>query len=308
MASVLITGSRGFIASELALRLIEEGHELEGFDVYDGRDIRNLGQVKDAVKGKDAVFHLAAIADLNRSRVRPLETMDVNVKGTWNVATACQESGATLYFASTCCVYGNQSVHPVSETRLPNPAEIYACSKLAAESVIKAFHFTYGLQYNLMRFATIYGPGTRPALATHIFMGQALRGENITVHGDGKQTRTLTYISDLVDGIIALYNSGKVNDVWNLSAEEEISARQMAEDIKRIACSQSFIVHTPQRVGQTFKESISADKMRQEVGWEAKTDWRKGLAEMYDWYVSTNQVEHRYEMPTEAKVCGPVSG
>jgi UDP-glucose 4-epimerase len=227
---ILVTGGKGFLGAKLVEKL-SQNHDVDSFDIVDGYELRNLNDVRINVAGKASVFHLAAVADLNRSRVNPRETFKVNLEGTWNIAQACKEYGAKLYFASTCCVYGNQKAHPVTEESLPNPAEIYACSKLAGESIVKGFHYTYGLQYNMMRFATIYGPGTRPALATHIFMGQALRGEPITVHGDGTQTRTLTYIDDLIDSIVALHDSGKMNDVWNLTTEEEVSALQMARDI-----------------------------------------------------------------------------
>lgn len=295
MNTILITGAKGFIGSKLIERL---GQGCQCFDMVDGEDLRDLNKVKEAVKGKSSVFHLAAVADLNWARVHPIETMEINLQGTWNVAKACSEYGAKLYFASTCCVYGTQNNHPTTENSLPNPNEIYACSKLAGEAVIKGFNKTYGLEYNLMRFATIYGEGTRPALATHIFLGQALRGEPITVHGSGNQTRTLTYIDDLVDAIVALYKSGKKNDVWNMTATEEISAMRMAEDIKGLTKSNSPIISIPQRVGQTFKEEISADKMKLHTGWEARVSWMEGLERMYGWFLKTNQIENKYEMPT----------
>ena len=294
---ILCTGSSGFIASHLIRSLRERGHRVTPFDMLDGKDLRNLDQVRSAVSGVDTVFHLAAIADLNRSRVDPIETMEINVEGTWNVAYACWKAGAKLFYSSTCCAYGNQEHHPVDENTLPNPAEIYACSKLAGEYVIKGFHHTYGLPYNIMRFATIYGEGTRPALGTHIFFGQALRREPITVHGDGQQTRTLTHVDDLVAGIVALYDSERLNEVWNLTTEEEVSALGMARDIRSLVGSLSEIVFVPQRVGQTFRESISAEKMRREIGWEAKVKWKEGLERMKWWYLMDGQVEITYQMP-----------
>lgn len=298
---ILVTGSRGFIATRLVQALQAQGHDVDGFDVLNGQDLRNYEQVRDAVNGNDAVFHLAAVADLNYMRVHPRESLAINVHGTENVALACRDSGAILYFASTCCVYGNQPVHPVTEKTLPLPAELYAASKLASEDLIVGLSMTHGLRYNLMRFATIYGPGTRPALASHIFMGQALRGEDITVHGTGEQTRTLTYIDDLVDGIVALFNSGKQNDVWNLSAESEVSALRMATEIRYLTRSDSRIVFVPDRPGQTLRESISADKMLKATGWHARTDWGTGVRAMLEWFLSTNQVENRYRIPEAIK-------
>ena len=302
MAKILITGGRGFIGSHLVARLHNLGHEVGVFDVADGQDICNYDQVRELVNGHDDVFHLAAVADLNYMRVHDKESLAINVHGTENVALACRDAGAVLYFASTACVYGNQPVHPVDENTLPRPAELYAGSKLAGESIIVGLSKTHGLKYNLMRFATIYGPGTRPALASHIFMGQALRGEDITVHGTGEQTRTLTYIDDLIHGIVALHRSGKVNDVWNLSAEAEVSALRMATEIRYLTHSDSRIVFIPDRPGQTFRESISAEKMRRATGWHARTDWSMGAQKMLEWFIATNQVKNRYRIPEAIKV------
>jgi nucleoside-diphosphate-sugar epimerase len=213
------------------------------------------------------------------------------------VAESCVKHQAKLFYASTCCVYGNQEVHPVTEKTLPNPAEIYACSKLAGEQVIRGFGLMYSLPYNFMRFATIYGPGLRPALGVHIFLGQALRGEPITVHGRGEQTRTLTYIDDLIDGIIALQTSGKENESWNLTAEREISAMEMAKVAKEIASSDAPIVLVPQRPGQTFKEQISAQKMKDLTGWVAKTSFEDGMAKTFEWFKETGQIAYKYEEP-----------
>jgi len=294
---ILCTGSRGFIGTKLVERLQAEGHDVSTFDLADKQDLRNYGSVQRAVQGMDAVFHLAAVADLNRSRVHPMETMEINVKGTWNVAHACWQHQAKLFYASTCCTYGNQKHHPVTELTLPAPAEIYACSKLAGEHVIEGYHHTYGLPYNHMRFATIYGEGTRSALGTHIFLGQALRGEPITVHGDGLQTRTLTHVDDLINAIAALFNSGKMNGAWNMTTEEEVSALQMAQDIKKLTKSTSEIVFYTQRVGQTTRESVSAEKMLSETGWKARIPWNEGIARMHWWFVSTGQKENLYRTP-----------
>lgn len=293
---ILVTGSAGFIGGKLVEHLQCLGHEVIGFDKTEGKDLLDKFDVYRSVHGRDAVFHLAAVADLNWMRENYERALDINIRGTVNMAVACRDEGAKLYFATTCCVYGHQHVHPTTEESMPCPSELYAESKFAGERIIRGLSLTHGLQYNLMRFATVYGPGTRPALATHIFMGQALRNEPITVHGNGEQTRTLTYVDDLVDGIVAIFQSGKLNDVWNISAEREISANEMAESIKWLTESKSPIIHIPQRPGQTFKEQISAAKMRRECGWTAKTGWEEGISRMLDWFVATRQAEKKYEL------------
>jgi nucleoside-diphosphate-sugar epimerase len=280
---ILATGGAGFIGSHLVNRLKLKGHEVDIFDITSGHDLRNVEQVGVAIKGKDAVFHLAAIADLSWARNHSKETMDINVLGTINVAEGCGKYKVPLYYASTCCVYGNQKKHPSNESTPPNPSEIYAYTKLAGEEVIKGYGELTGLRYNLMRFATIYGEKMRSALGVHIFLRQALKGQPITVHGDGKQTRTLTYIDDLVDGMVMLFESNLFLREINLSTEESISAISMAKRIKKLTKSKSPIVFIPQRPGQTFKEEIDASKAKNKFGWKTKTPFNKGLERTLAW-------------------------
>lgn len=280
---ILVTGGKGFIGSALSAALKKEGHQVETFDCVDGQNICDAKQVNAAIQGKDMVFHLAAVADLNWAREHPKETIDINVMGTANIAEACKNYGVPLQYASTCCVYGNQKKHPVTEEFLCNPAEIYACTKLAGENVIRGYHLMYGLKYNFLRFATIYGPGMRPALGVHIFFRQALQGEPLTIHGDGKQTRTLTYIDDLIAGIIAVMNKRIEGEAINLTTEEEISALEMAKRIKVFIQSPSPILYIDQRPGQTFRELISAKKANILCGWKAKVSFQEGLEKTYAW-------------------------
>jgi nucleoside-diphosphate-sugar epimerase len=280
---ILVTGGKGFLGSILIKNLRQLGHEVESYDLVDGNDLLDRDKLKNAVQGKDAVFHLAAVADLNISREDPLKNMDINVLGTINVAEACWKANATLYFASTCCAYGNQEIHPSDEKSLPNPTEIYACSKLAGENIILGYAKTCGLEYNIMRLATFYGPEMRPALAIHVFLAQALKNQPITVHGDGSQTRTLTYINDIVSGMVSLFNSGVKNEIVNITTEEEVSVLDMVKTVKEVTKSKSDIVFIPQRPGQILKEQLLAGKAKRLFGWQAKTSFREGVEKSYEW-------------------------
>ncbi|MFA5746647.1 MAG: NAD-dependent epimerase/dehydratase family protein [Candidatus Paceibacterota bacterium] len=282
---ILITGGSGFIGQHLVKKLEDQGHSVEVFDLINGQDLLNSQQVDEAIKGKDVVFHLAAIADLYESKKNPSKNMNINVVGTINVAEACLKHKAILNYASTCCVYGNPEVHPSVEKSLPNPTEIYACSKLAGEYVILGYAKTCGLKYNIMRFATIYGPGMRSALATYVFLDQAIKGLPITVHGTGKQTRTLTFTEDLVDGMIEWFNSGITDEIVNLTTEEEISVLETIEMIKKMTGSKSEIVFLPERQGQIFREQIEAQKALALFGWKAKHTFEEGMAKTYKWFL-----------------------
>ncbi len=290
---ILITGGNGSIGRRLADKLRAEKHEVVSYDLVDGKDLLDRETLDKEIEGVDVVFHLAAVADLNWARVHPYETLEINVKGTYNVAFSCLQHKKPVYYASTCCVYGNQEYHPDNEKTLPNPSEVYAYTKLAGEEVIKGLAVSYGLEYNIIRFATIYGPDMRPAMGVHVFMGQALRNEPITIHGDGVQTRTLTYVDDLVDGVVAIFNSGVMNETINVSTEESVSALDMANKIKKLTNSKSEITFIEQRPGQTTIEEICAIKALEMCNWQAKTTFDEGLAKTLDWFIKTNQIEKR---------------
>ena len=290
---ILVTGSDGFIGMPVVERLRAEGHEVVPFDILSGKDMLNREQVDEAIAdGIQIVYHIAAQADLTKihSFDDAYQAVRLNVEGTHNIAYACAKHNAWLIYASTCCVYGNQEVHPESEdTSLPNPSEIYAYTKLAGEQIIRGYHLNFGMAYTILRFATIYGPGMRDALAPHIFFDQAYKGVDITVHGTGEQDRTQTYIDDLVDGIVATaQHPESQGHIINLTANESISANKMAEDIKRIVNSPSKIVHVTDRPNQTYHELFSTEKAKSLLGgWFAKTSWEEGLQKTAAWLGET---------------------
>lgn len=291
MRKILLTGDKGFIASKVAKQLSSEGYEVEGFDIVDGKDLLSIKGLETSIERNDAVLHLAAEADLTKMQGDPqngFEGVRKNVEATNNIAFLCSKHKKWLIFASTVCVYGNITDHPAREDlTLPNPSELYACSKYSAEYLIKGYGYNYNMPWTILRFATIYGPGMRSALGLHIFFSQALAGNPITVHGNGKQDRTLTYIDDLVEGIVATVRTeaGAFNQIINLSNDITISALQMAEDVQRITKTESKIVHIEQRDNQTFHEEISVEKARAILDWTAKTPWSEGLLKTYEWFI-----------------------
>lgn len=288
---IVVTGSNGFIGAHV-VRLFEAvGHDVIPFDIRSGKDMLDRAQVERAVEGTDLVYHIAAQADLTKIKQfeDAYDATRLNVEGTHNFAYACAKHNVWLVYASTCCVYGNQETHPEYEdSTLPNPSELYAATKLAGEEVIKGYGANFGLPYTILRFATIYGPGMREALATHIFFDQAYRGADITVHGSGEQDRTQTYVEDLAEGIVAVAAHPEAKgQVINLTADESISANKMAGDIKRITRSPSNIVHVTDRPNQTYHELFSTEKAKQLLGWTARTSWEAGLQKTARWLEET---------------------
>lgn len=304
MTDRLLLIGDGFIGGRLK-KLLERtyGWEVTVVDLKYGFDIRDRDEVDKVISGYkgEKVLLMAAIANLNDFEKNPALGTDVNVNGVSNVALACSKHEKVLYYISTCCVYGNTPDLPSTEEARTMPSEIYAACKLAGEWIIKGFNKSYDMKYVILRIATCYGPGMRAALAPAVFINQVMRGEPITIHGDGTQTRTLTYIDDEIEGIAAVLRSNAVNDTFNISTEEEISVNEMAHIIKEeIGATDHKIVYVEDRKGQTFTEQIDTGKMRDvrlwkgryapdphkvngEIGWKAKISFREGIKRTLDW-------------------------
>jgi len=293
----LVTGSAGFVGIKLVNSLREEGHEVVEYDIADGQDILDTEQLDAAVKDVDIVYHIAAQADLTKITdiEKGRECVKLNVDGTQNVAFACAKYNKWLIYSSTCCVYGN-SEEPFGvddeDHGMPHPREIYAACKLAGENIVIGYSQSFDLPYTILRYGTIYGPGMRGALAPAVFFKQSLAGNDITIHGDGKQERTQTYIDDLVDGSVAVieHKEDALGHIINLCGTEKISVIKMAEDIKNLTESKSKIVHGPDRKWQTFYENVNLEKARRLLDWEPQTTWKEGIAKTYEW-IKKNGVE-----------------
>lgn len=278
---ILLIGS-GFIGNKLASKLAERGCSVVIVSIETGHDITDRAQVLDVIQsfpGKKIIL-MAAIADLNVFEANPALGLDVNMGGFINVALACSINHKKLYFISTCCVYGNTPDLPSSENSRTYPSEIYASCKLASECIIDGLNKSYGLEYVILRIATTFGPTMRSALAPAVFIDQIRQGRPITIHGDGTQTRTMTYIDDEVEGIASVINSAAHNTVVNVSTQEELSVLEMAhiiaEEMGRADHPFTFLAD---RKTQTKKERIDASKAHALCGWKAKWTFREGVRE-----------------------------
>lgn len=286
---IMVTGSEGFIGAHVRRRLAGMSHDVVPFDIVLGGDILDRNAVEAAIGADvEAVIHIAAQADL--TQVRDLRdgyhTTQLNVTGTHNIAHACAARGVWLIYASTCCVYGNQpALRSNEDTSVPAPCELYAFTKLAGEEIVRGYGANFGLPYTILRLATAYGPGMRETLAPYVFLDQAWRGADITVHGSGNQTRTEIFVSDLADGIAATVAHPEAKGhVINLAAAESISVNRMAEDIRNLAGTGSRIVHVPDRPNQIQREDFDTEKAASLLGWRALTSWEAGLRKTAAWF------------------------
>jgi len=285
---ILVTGGKGFIGKRLMAKLEALGHTPISYDIVDGQDLFDTEALEAAIKGVDAVYHVAAEADL--TRMMTLEDghrgVAQNVNATEKVAYLCAKHKRWLLFASTLCVYGDVAEYPEREdSTLPSPSEIYAASKYAAEWVIHGYGKSFELEYTILRFATVYGPGMRAALGVYVFLKQALLGEPITVHGEGKQVRTLTYVDDLVDGIVAplTHREEARSQIFNITSAEITSAVGMAQQIKELTHSESPITFVPQRKNNTQHEEPDTSKAERLLEWKAKHTFQEGLTLTLPW-------------------------
>jgi nucleoside-diphosphate-sugar epimerase len=282
---VVVTGGRGFVGSALLALAQRAGYRVASYDLRDGLDICDPSALHAAIEPGDTVVHLAAYADLYVAREHPVDCVRVNVLGTTLVAEATRQRGARLILGSTLCVYGNQPHYPTPEDARPNPSEIYAQTKLAAEQVVRGMVDSLGLQAAIVRFPGVYGPGMRDSLAVARFMHAASEGGELLVHGDGAQTRTPMHVEDVADGLLAVVQHERVNRVINLAAPEEISALDLARRVVRLA-GRGTIRHTAQRSPQTLREFADGTLAAQELSWKPQRALDEGLAATWEWWQS----------------------
>lgn len=280
---ILLTGGSGFIGSKILTTLESNNHVVINYDLKTNLNILDNKKLEQFIKKVDLVMHVAAQANfLEMESLQGAKTgVDFNVQGTHNICYFCTKHKKKLIYASTVCVYGNIQEEATEEGAV-NPSELYAFSKLAGEQLVKGYSLNFGLEYIILRFATTYGPGMRSELGTSIFITQAIANKDITVHGDGKQTRTLTHVNDVAQGCLQAVNNFNIakNNIFNISHCDSISALKMAKDIKKQLKSSSKIKFISQRKNQTFKEKISNKKAQTFLKWTPKIPWEEGIRDI----------------------------
>ena len=280
---VVVTGGRGFVGSRLVSALHEAKHNVRSLDLADGLDICDRDAVRSALVDSDVVVHLAAWADLYEARRNPIEAVRVNVLGTAVVADVVRSFGLRLVHGSTACVYGNQASYPSPESAVPNPTEIYAQTKLAAEQVIQGLVASHNLDATIVRFPGVYGEGLRGSLAVARFFERAVADGTLEIHGDGLQTRTPIHVDDLVAGLVRILEHADVRGIINLGTSEEISALELARRIQAIV-GRGRVEHVAQRLPQTYREVVDWRRAWEVLGWEPAISLDEGLRRVWCWW------------------------
>jgi dTDP-glucose 4,6-dehydratase len=317
---VLITGAAGFLGSHLCDRFIREGYDVVGMDnlvTGDLRNIEHLFKVKEFefynhditkfihVPGQlDYIMHFASPASPIDYLKIPIQTLKVGALGTHNCLGLAKAKGARMLVASTSEVYGDPLVHPQTEEYWGNvnpvgPRGVYDEAKRFMESITMAYHNFHGLETRIVRIFNTYGPRMRlnDGRALPAFIGQALRGEDLTVFGDGSQTRSFCYVDDLVEGIYRLLLSDYAYPV-NIGNPTEISLLDFAKEILALTGSDRQIIFKPLPVDDPKQRQPDITKAKSLLGWEPKVSRSEGLRVTYEYFKSLPH-EELFKQPKE---------
>ena len=303
---ILITGAAGFLGSHLCDRFIREGYHVIGMDNLITGNIKNIEHLFKLpefefyhhdvskfihVPGKlDYILHFASPASPIDYLKIPIQTLKVGSLGTHNCLGLALAKGARILVASTSEVYGDPLVHPQTEEYWGNvnpvgPRGVYDEAKRFQEAMTMAYHTFHNVETRIIRIFNTYGPRMRlnDGRALPAFIGQALRGEDLTVFGDGSQTRSFCYVDDLVDGIYRLLLSDYASPV-NIGNPDEISLKDFAEEILKLTDSKQKIVYKPLPADDPKQRRPDIAKAKEILGWEPKINRAEGLKITYEYF------------------------
>jgi UDP-glucose 4-epimerase len=299
---VLVTGGAGFIGSHVGECFMGHGYEVRVLDdlstgflhncdpawEFLQEDVRDPGAVAAAVVDCDAVVHLAAFTSVPESFERFSECYRANVHGTYNVLRACADAGVRkLVFASSSAVYAELPDAPKSEADCPDPISPYAVSKLEGEHLLKLFEELHGLASVALRFFNVYGPrqaaDSAYAAAVPIFMERGLRGEPLTVYGDGRQTRDFVFAGDVADAVLQA-SRGDVTGVFNVGTGRGIEVLELADLIKGLTGGAAEHRFEPLRPGDVRSSTAEMGRIEEGLGWSPRSGLQEGLLETLKWY------------------------
>ncbi len=302
----VITGGSGFLGSHLSDRLLKEGHRVIAIDNLITGNVANIEHLAGNsdfkfirhdvteyifVPGKvDYVWHFASPASpIDYLRI-PIPTLKVGSLGTHNALGLAREKGASFLLASTSECYGDPLIHPQTEDYWGNvnpigPRGVYDEAKRFAEAITMAYHRFHQMNTHIVRIFNTYGPRMRlnDGRVVPAFIGQALTGEPMTIFGDGSQTRSFCFVSDLIDGIFRLMMSD-FHEPVNIGNPREMTIREFGEEIRRITGTQSQIEHKPLPVDDPKVRQPDITRARKVLGWEPKVEFDTGIRETIEFF------------------------
>lgn len=306
---IVVTGGAGFIGSHLVDRLVSEGHQITVIDNFITGRRENLDQHRESGKVNiiehditkpiyvtdkvDRIYHMASPASPIDYQKLPIQTLKVGALGTHNILGMAKLHGARILLASTSEVYGDPEEHPQKETYWGHvnpvgPRSCYDESKRFAEAIVMAYHTHHKVDTRIVRIFNTYGPRMRldDGRVVPQFISQIMAGEDLTVFGNGSQTRSFCYVSDNVDGLIRLMEKGD-NMPTNIGNPVEITIREFAERINAIAGNKAKIVERPLPVDDPKRRRPDITRARTMLGWEPQIPLQEGLERTMAWARTT---------------------
>jgi UDP-glucuronate 4-epimerase len=308
--TVLLTGAAGFLGSHVADALLRRGDAVRGLDNFDPfydpaikrrnldevraaggefefheGDVRDAAAVDRALRGCDAVVHLAAKAGVRPSALDPVGYADVNVRGTAVVLDAAERAGIRrIVLASSSSVYGSRSDPPFREDGpVDRPASVYAATKRAMEVLARAHADRTGAALTCLRFFTAYGPRQRPEMAIHSFARRILDGKAVVVYGDGSARRDFTYVDDIVDGVVRALDRASGWGIYNLGESEVHSVAETIALLEEILGRKAILEHRPPDPGDVPLTCADVSRARASLGYEPRVPLREGLRRFARW-------------------------
>jgi len=311
--TALVTGAAGFLGSHLCERFINEGFRVIGMDNFITGSTNNIAHLSSfpafefiehdvtkhvSIKGDlDYILHFASPASPIDYLKIPIQTLKVGSLGTHNLLGLAKAKKATILVASTSEVYGDPLVHPQNEGYYGNvnpigPRGVYDEAKRFQEAITMAYHRFHNLDTKIVRIFNTYGPRMRlnDGRVLPAFIGQALRGEDLTIFGDGSQTRSFCFVDDLVDGIYRLLMSNYHQPV-NVGNPDEITINDFAQEILSLTGTSQKIVYHPLPENDPMKRQPDISLAKELLGWEPKINRSEGLKITYDYFCSLNMDE-----------------
>jgi len=316
---ILVTGGAGFLGSHLCERLVEMGHDVICLDNFFTSQKSNVAHLLDNPNFEllrhditlpiflevDQIYNLACPAAPGHYQFNPIKTIKTSVLGSINMLGAAKRCGAKILQASTSEIYGDPEVHPQVESYRGsvNPIGIRACydeGKRVAETLFMDYHRSNNIDIRIVRIFNTYGPRMHPfdGRVVSNFIRQTMRGEDITIFGDGSQTRSFCYRDDLVEVIIRMMNNenGFIGPV-NIGNQDEFTIRELAEEVIRITGAKSKLVTRPLPADDPTRRRPDISLARKELDWEPTTKLADGLKETIDWFRSINLQDYRPPTP-----------
>ncbi len=290
---ILVTGGAGFIGSHVVDVLMEQGHEVVIYDlespVYGQKcehiigDVNDTEKLKSAAKGIDAIYHMAAQANVNIFFNEPVISNLNTSNSTINVLESARENNVgRVLLSSTEWIYG--SVEGDDDTQITeetiyaqNPDHLYTSSKISAEMFCKNYKNLYGVNYTIMRYGIPFGERARAATVTPIFIDKILKGEEITIHGTGSQTRQFIYVLDLAEGNVSCLSAEGENQIFNINGREVIKVIDIVTTLEEILGKKAKVKFIEDRKGNYKGRFISSEKAERMLGWKPKFTYREAM-------------------------------